>query len=510
MTQLVWFKRDLRIHDHTPLFEAAARGPVLPLYIVEPNLLQSASMHPAHWTFIRASLIELRDHLARLGQPLIVRVGEAITVFKALQEAIAFTHLWAYEESGNGLTYARDRAVRRWARSVGLPFTEIPQNGIIRGRLDRDQWSSHWEAAMNAAITPTPDVLPTIDLPIGAIPTHAELQLAPDEMSKAQPGGEAAGLRLLRSFLHERGETYTRAMSSPLEGWWTCSRLSPYLAWGTLSARRAYQDTLGAQAALAALPQAALGRWPSAYRSFTERLAWRSHFMQKLETEPRLEFENLVTTYDRVRVGEFNVGRFNAWEHGQTGYPMIDACMRCLAQTGWINFRMRAMLVSFAAYDLWLHWRDFAHVLSQRFLDYEPGIHYPQLQMQSGTTGINALRIYNPTKQAIDQDPNGDFIRKFVPELASVPTTWIHTPWLMPSDLQRRLGVRIGREYPAPIVDHDRQYTLAREKLGVIRQLPETRLQANAVQERLGSRRKPRRAPRSRKSSISQDQLPLF
>jgi deoxyribodipyrimidine photo-lyase len=169
---------------------------------------------------------------------------------------------------------------------------------------------------------------------------------------------------------------------------------------------------------------------------------------------------------------------------------MVDACMRFLQHGGWLNFRMRAMLMSFAAYHLWLHWRQPALYLARLFLDYEPGIHYCQCQMQSGVTGINAIRIYSPARQAADQDPQGDFIRRWVPELEGVPDEWIAEPHRMSRMQQDLFGCRIGRDYPTPIVPHEIAFRSAQERIFAARNSLIARQQSSRVYQKHGSRRR--------------------
>jgi deoxyribodipyrimidine photo-lyase len=508
--QVVWFKRDLRVKDHAPLMMAAERGAVLPLYIIEPSLIHAPDFAPAHWTFIRESLLELRESLAALGQPLIVRVGEAVEVFEALRHMLPIAAVYAHEETGNGLSYARDRAVRRYFRAQGIPFTEIPQTGAVRGLRNRDEWQALRDARMAQPIIPIPARLTPLPDPIdiGAIPTHADLGLPPDTRTETQRGGESQARRVLLDFLMRRGAGYVYGLSSPSAAVEACSRISPYLTWGNLSIRQATQATAHRLAQLGDSPRDA--RWRRSLEAFQSRLAWRCHFIQKLETEPELEFRNLARAYDGMREDSFNPDFFDAWREGRTGYPLVDAAMRAVAATGWLNFRMRAMVVSFAAYDLWLHWREPALHLARMFLDYEPGIHYSQMQMQSGTTGMNTIRVYNPTKQALDHDPEGVFIRRWLPELAPVPNAYIHMPAAMPTELQRQIGVIIGRDYPAPIVDHEAATAAAKAAIYAIRKSDAARAEHALLVQKHGSRRRPpdwRRARSRRRHNPDQPRL---
>jgi deoxyribodipyrimidine photo-lyase len=289
-------------------------------------------------------------------------------------------------------------------------------------------------------------------------------------------------------------------MSSPLTAYENCSRLSPHFAFGTLSIREALQATEQRMRDLRDLPPIQRGMWPGAMKSFSARLRWHCHFIQKLEDAPAIEVQNMHPAYDGLRPLDVNASLFDAWAKGKTGYPLIDACMRSLRATGWLNFRMRAMVMSFSSYHLWQDWHAPALHLARMFTDYEPGIHYPQVQMQSGTTGINAIRIYNPTKQSIDQDPEGQFIRKWVPELRQMETAYIHTPWKAPS----QMGA-----YPMPIVDEASARRAAADRLyGLRKNNAAHKAIANKIVTKHASRKqKPRKAPKKVVSPKQQELL---
>jgi len=447
---VVWFKRDLRLHDHAALHQALALGPVLCLYIVEPHLWAQPDASAQHYAFIKESLRDLAAELKASGGRLYVRTGHAVAVLDELFALAPFSCLFSHQETGNAAGYDRDRAVARWCQQHQVRWVEPTQFGVVRRLHDRDTWAAQWEQHVR---TPTlakpmlqPDRFQAIAWTRQALPNETALGLDPWLPPQRQHGGRTLGLAVLHDFLNDRCRQYRGGISSPLSAPNACSRLSAHLAYGTLSLREVVQATRAQMAALGDVnPRAVQG-----LAAFVSRLHWHCHFIQKLESEPEIEWRNMHQGYDGLREPNWNADHFAALTQGRTGWPLVDACVAMLHETGWLNFRMRAMLVSVAAYPLWLHWREVGLWLAREFLDYEPGIHWSQMQMQSGTIGINTTRVYNPIKQAQDHDPQGRFVRRWLPAMRRVPDAWLFEPWRMPADLQARAARSGGRTGAAP------------------------------------------------------------
>jgi deoxyribodipyrimidine photo-lyase len=492
MVQIVWFKRDLRVTDHQPLADAAARGAVIPLYIVEPEYWRQPDVSRRQWLAIAAALGELAEDLAARDAPLVIRSGDAVAVLRDLHDRYRVTAIHAHEETGNAFTFDRDKAVRRFASDVGIAFHETPQFGVVRPLRNRNDWARLHRSFIAKPLVAAPTRISGVgDVPSQPIPTPEELGLRPDGCERPQPGTRASALKLLDSFVAGRGADYRKAMSRPLEGAKACSRLSVPLSTGAISMRETIQRALGARQELARMDQRERPVPLTAIDSLVGRLHWHCHFIQKLESEPQLEWRSQHPLHEAARhATAFDDPTLEAWANGRTGFPFLDACMRSLITTGWLNFRMRAMVMACASYHLDLDWHASGTRLARLFTDYEPGIHWPQVQMQSGQTGINTPRIYNPLKQSIDQDPDGHFIRRWCPELAALPTLALHAPWKADRETLKAAGVVLGETYPVRLVDHEEAARAARARITAIRRSSGYQSAAREVYAKHGSRKR--------------------
>lgn len=475
---IVWLKRDLRLQDNEAISNALkSEKPTLLLYVFEQILLSDAHYNERHFNFIKESLRDINKQLKAHNTKVLTVTSDITNAFNQLQSFYKIDTIFSHVETGLLVTYNRDKEFTRYCRNNFIKWKESKNNGVERSLVNRDNWFENWENYMYQHL----EVFQPKDnqlLSINDIKVLEKVFSIPNldtpEDTKFQKGGSTMGWKYADSFFENRYQDYMYNISKPEASRSSCSRISPYIAWGNLSIRQVFQKGKVIK------QQSKNKRHISAFLS---RLRWQAHFIQKFEMEHTMEEASVNKGYHKLKKS-ISESYQKAWKEGQTGFPLVDASMRCLIETGYINFRMRAMLASFFTHILWQPWQSATTHLSQQFLDFEPGIHFPQLQMQAGETGINNLRIYNPTTNSLKHDPDATFIRKWVPELAKLETPFVHEPYLMTEMEQAFYNFKLGENYPHPIVDIKENRKRASDILWNMKDNPEVRRESYRILKR--------------------------
>jgi len=446
---VVWHRGDLRVHDNPALNEAVENHEeVNPVFVVDPNFYGEDSNCDARIEFVFSCTEELDPEYRSLGSSLSILHGKSIKRLKELDEEVYFN---VDVHAG----YARERDLK--AKEEG--FIAVRDDGIQRQKPTRDGWGEKVEEWFESAPHTVPDSIPE-----NSVENDITIEEARDiyDVKPRKPvpeAGETAAKEGPEEFL-EGIETYPQSISPPLaaEGEETgligTSKLSPYFSVGALSLRTAYTRAKEVQKRKAT---------ESEVEMFTERLFWNRHFTQKLQDNPELPYRAVNPVFRGMNRNSHDPDLVEAWKNGETGYPLVDASMRSLSDKGWLNFRSRAMVASFFTYILKQPWWIGARHMRRELIDGDTAINYAQWQMQSGLVGVHPNRIYNPTKQVEENDPEGGYVQKYVPELSDVPSEYIAEPWKMPDEVQQGVGVILGKDYPEPVVDFDKEADRARK-----------------------------------------------
>ncbi|MEN9933825.1 MAG: hypothetical protein RLZZ387_404 [Chloroflexota bacterium] len=481
-----WFRRDLRLHDNPALLEAlrAGQGHVVPLFILDDVVLRAPRTGAARTAFMLDSLAALDRALHERGSRLVLRRGPPLDVLRDVaEESGARGVCWNRDYTpfarerdarAEALLRARGLDVRTFADAViiepgevltgaGTPYTVYtPYRRSWRRRVEERRATIMSEQTL-PAFAPPPD-----ELRGDPVPAPADLGITLAQ--SLPPGGEEAGLARLRSFARERIGGYEHDRDLPaVPG---TSRLSPYLRFGCVAPAAALRTALHA---LDALTPEGSGNEESdrpsqptthdsqrktqdSVETWISELAWRDFYYQILTAFPHVLRSAFRPKYDSVQ-WENDESLFSAWCEGRTGYPIVDAAMRQMRQEAWMHNRARMIVASFLCKDLLVDWRRGERYFMQMLVDGDHASNNGGWQWAAGT-GTDAqpyFRIFNPVSQGQKFDPRGEYVRRYIPELARVPDRHIHAPWAMSSEEQRRAGVRIGRDYPEPVVDHATQ-----------------------------------------------------
>jgi deoxyribodipyrimidine photo-lyase len=431
---IVLFNNDLRISDHQPLTEAARAGEVLPVYVVEPSQWKETRLSARHFQFVVESLEELSKGIEEKGGKLLFAIDELETVLGKLLDTYDSINLFAHNDNR-----LKD-IVGEWAKqNQQLLFSFGPDLENISVKLFNNRLNSY----LNEPIAEVPNRIDvpskTPDFLFTDFKKLNNFRVKGSKIRFGQQGGEVKAIETLDSFLEGRFANYIENQQKPLPSSLSSSRLSAYITWGNISVRTIYQNVDEK------LQACELEEDKKQLEDFLSKLTARVKIYSI-----KIPHQQLGDVREIKR--EWNEDWFQRWLQGRTGIPIIDAAMRSLDKTGWMNFSLRAMVTSFFANTLLLDEQKLSAALAELYLDYEPAVHDFYIQQQAGMKG--KMKIIDPVKIGRQLDPDGTFIRRYIPELSKLPDEYIHEPWVYPAFYH--LG------YEAPMVDVKKEYKNAR------------------------------------------------
>ena len=466
MTDIIILNRNLRLLDNAALYYGSLKSNFIVIYLYDVHYWKANGKSSRQLKFSNDCLEELDKDLKNLNSKINIFNGSFYDLGKWIE--MNYNNFSIHINHCTDVNYFRE-GFDNFKENFKNKITVYDDFGLQLNNFDRDTWSKNWNHIMNSDLLGVPKPSNNKDRLnlIGFSNFKNEISCEFSGLSNIQEGGTSKAKELLETFLDQRCKGYRIKMSSPSQSENSCSRLSPHFTYGSISIRQVYQQLNKM------LPE--LSNKKDLY-SFKKRLYWHCHFVQKLHTEPELEFYSMHRMCDDLRP-EYDHEIIEKWIEGETGFPFLDACMKFLNENGWINFRMRAMIMSFASYNLWQPWQKTSPRLAELFTDYEPGIHISQVQMQSGVTGINLPRIYSIAKQSMDQDPDAVWTKNLLPQLKDFDPKLIH-------------NAELNASYIPQIVDLKTSAKFARDQVWGIRKSIEFKNEARKVYLKHGSRRK--------------------
>ena len=462
VTSLVWFRRDLRTHDLPALATAVEQGPVVPCFVFDDRLISIGRFPSAERVgFMLGCLADLRETLEGLGAGLILRRGDPAKVLAELAAEAGATRVH-FTRDVSPWAIQRDVAVTGALEGAGVEAVQHPGNyivddpgAIVSGKgtpyTVYSPFAKAWQKVERREMVGQPKAIEMVPgIEAGDLPTCEDLGVGTDPGTTSFEPGETAARKAAKAYLNGGLKRYGELRNNPSGG---SSRLSPYIRWGCVSPLE-LEVKLGLQP----------GKGPRVFRS---ELAWREFYAAVIENFPDVVVEEFQERYRGTLDWQADARLLEAWQQGMTGYPLVDAGMRELLSDGWMHNRLRMVVASFLTKDLHIDWREGEKWFMERLIDGDMASNNGGWQWVTSVGTDPApyfQRMFNPMTQQERFDPDGTYVRRWVPELASVPGKKLVRPWLMSDEEQEEAGCIIGRDYPEPIVDHAEERRFAVER----------------------------------------------